>query len=236
MRCRHALGGLPGLKLHHGTLNAILMPIVVRFNAATVGDKLDRLKAAMGLPQGADLADELDRLNRDIGIPAGLAELGVDGGDVPMAGRARARRPLDADQPAHADCGGLSRPPERGDALAEGQWREIHSRAALSAAAISTRVISLASSSRCCAAILSPRSGGDVEPLMRFDRGRSVPRARSSRQGPARRSLCGISATRTRMRLKAHLTAFPFWPTVSVRLLARAIFGPQTQPSVNGEA
>ena len=73
----HALGGLPGLTLHHGTLNAILMPIVVRFNAGHVGDKLERLKAAMGLPQGADLADELDRLNRDIGIPAGLAELGV---------------------------------------------------------------------------------------------------------------------------------------------------------------
>ena len=30
----HALGGLQDLKLHHGTLNAILMPPVVRFNAA----------------------------------------------------------------------------------------------------------------------------------------------------------------------------------------------------------
>ncbi len=29
----HALGGLPDVKLHHGTLNAILMPGVVRFNA-----------------------------------------------------------------------------------------------------------------------------------------------------------------------------------------------------------
>ena len=29
----HALGGLKDLKLHHGTLNAILMPLVVRFNA-----------------------------------------------------------------------------------------------------------------------------------------------------------------------------------------------------------
>ncbi len=28
----HALGGLQELKLHHGTLNAILMPAVVRFN------------------------------------------------------------------------------------------------------------------------------------------------------------------------------------------------------------
>ncbi len=73
----HALGGLPDLKLHHGTLNAILMPGVVRFNAGHVGDKLDRLKAAMGLPRTADLADELDGLNRALGIPKGLAELGV---------------------------------------------------------------------------------------------------------------------------------------------------------------
>jgi 4-hydroxybutyrate dehydrogenase len=73
----HALGGLAGLKLHHGTLNAILMPGVVRFNAGHVGDKLDRLKAAMGLAGTADLADELDRLNRQLDIPSGLGALGV---------------------------------------------------------------------------------------------------------------------------------------------------------------
>ena len=73
----HALGGLPGLKLHHGTLNAILMPIVLRFNAAHVGGKLKRLKAAMELPAGADLADELDTLNRRLKIPRGLGALGV---------------------------------------------------------------------------------------------------------------------------------------------------------------
>ena len=73
----HALGGLADLKLHHGTLNAILMPGVVRFNQGQVGDKLDRLKAAMGLSAAADLADELDRFNRRLGIPLGLAALGV---------------------------------------------------------------------------------------------------------------------------------------------------------------
>lgn len=73
----HALGGLKEPKLHHGTLNAILMPLVVAFNAPNVGDKLDRLIAAMGLPSGADLADELTNLNQRLGIPENLSVLGV---------------------------------------------------------------------------------------------------------------------------------------------------------------
>src|SRR5262249_12494309 len=64
----HRLGGLSAPSLHHGTLNAILLPPVLRFNAAHVGDKIDRLKAAMGLAPTADLADAVDRLNRRLDI------------------------------------------------------------------------------------------------------------------------------------------------------------------------
>ena len=60
----HALGGLSHLKLHHGTLNAILMPAVIRFNADHVGEKLARLNTAMGLAFATDLAGELTELNR----------------------------------------------------------------------------------------------------------------------------------------------------------------------------
>jgi hypothetical protein len=73
----HPLGALPDLKLHHGTLNAVLLPAVLRFNRPNVGDKYARLAAAMGLPAGADVADAVAKLNARIGLPPGLKAMGV---------------------------------------------------------------------------------------------------------------------------------------------------------------
>jgi 4-hydroxybutyrate dehydrogenase len=73
----HALGGLPALKLHHGTLNAILMPLVMRFNAPAVPDKIGRLRDALGLGADEDVAGWLDGLNRRLRIPLSLGALGV---------------------------------------------------------------------------------------------------------------------------------------------------------------
>lgn len=73
----HAAGRLPELKLHHGTLNAVILPTILRFNAGTAPEKYERLAEAMALRRGADLADAVASRNRALGLPGGLAEIGV---------------------------------------------------------------------------------------------------------------------------------------------------------------
>jgi alcohol dehydrogenase class IV len=74
----HALGGLKEAKLHHGTLNAILMPTVLRWNVEVeaVARKVGYLERLAGL-EHTTLADALDVLNRSLGITPRLSELGV---------------------------------------------------------------------------------------------------------------------------------------------------------------
>jgi alcohol dehydrogenase class IV len=78
----HALGGLAP-RLHHGTLNAVFLPAVIRFNAEAASvqreGRIARLAQAMGLAVGtADgVADAITALNARLGLPAGLAAMGV---------------------------------------------------------------------------------------------------------------------------------------------------------------
>ncbi|MBB5696391.1 iron-containing alcohol dehydrogenase [Muricoccus pecuniae] len=73
----HALGAIKEPSFHHGTLNAVLMPAVLRANAPHVGTKMERLKAAIGLAAADDLPAALEALNAQLGLPATLAEMGV---------------------------------------------------------------------------------------------------------------------------------------------------------------
>ena len=73
----HALGANQELRLHHGTLNAVLLPAVLRFNQDCVGNKYSRIARAMGQDESIDLADEIEKLNQTIGIPNNLKEMGV---------------------------------------------------------------------------------------------------------------------------------------------------------------
>ncbi|MES2973726.1 MAG: iron-containing alcohol dehydrogenase [Pseudomonadota bacterium] len=79
----HALGAIKEPSLHHGTLNAVLLPPVLRANRPHTQDKFERLLAAMGLPADGDLPGEIERLNARLGIPATLSAMGVTAAMVP---------------------------------------------------------------------------------------------------------------------------------------------------------
>ena len=77
----HSLGGVDP-RLHHGTLNAMFLPAVVRFNAQAESvqkaHRLDRMARAMGLQSGGDIADAIADMNARLGLPTGLAAMGVE--------------------------------------------------------------------------------------------------------------------------------------------------------------
>jgi 4-hydroxybutyrate dehydrogenase len=80
----HSLGGV-NPRLHHGTLNALFLPAVVRFNALAPSiqheQRLQRMAQAMGLPGcdslGTEVAAAITAMNARLGLPTGLAALGV---------------------------------------------------------------------------------------------------------------------------------------------------------------
>ncbi len=79
----HAAGRLKEKKLHHGTLNAIFLPHLLRFNEGAAPEKYERLRFAMGLSANADLGDAIAKLNDDLGVPSTLSAIGVESSDGP---------------------------------------------------------------------------------------------------------------------------------------------------------
>ncbi len=76
----HSLGGIDP-RLHHGTLNAMFLPAVIRFNAAAESvqkeQRLQRMAHAMGLASAGDIPDAIKAMNARLGLPEGLAAMGV---------------------------------------------------------------------------------------------------------------------------------------------------------------
>ena len=76
----HSLGGVDP-RLHHGTLNAMFLPAVIRFNAAAESiqkeQRLQRMAHAMGLASSSDIPDAIKDMNARLDLPSGLAAMGV---------------------------------------------------------------------------------------------------------------------------------------------------------------
>jgi len=73
----HPLGGLKQVSLHHGTLNAVLLPYVLEFNEGHSGIKYKAIRQRLGLEPGADLPHYFRALNKRLSMPSTLAEMGV---------------------------------------------------------------------------------------------------------------------------------------------------------------
>ncbi len=67
------------LNTHHGLTNAVVMPYVLSWNRAALGEKMQRLAAYLSLPQHSfnGVLDWILELRNNIGVPDTLAELGV---------------------------------------------------------------------------------------------------------------------------------------------------------------
>jgi alcohol dehydrogenase class IV len=82
----HPTGGLKGHRLHHGTLNAVYLPAVLRFNAPAVGEKYRKVAEVLGLPEregtAEGVANAVAALNERLAIPKGLGAMGLTQAEI----------------------------------------------------------------------------------------------------------------------------------------------------------
>jgi hypothetical protein len=83
----HPLGGLKEPSLHHGTLNAVLLPAVLRFNAPAAPEKYRTLRRVLGLADDASLPDFFAALIGRLGLPTNLRAMGVPASCLPAIAR-----------------------------------------------------------------------------------------------------------------------------------------------------
>lgn len=89
----HAIGARYGSE--NGTINAIVLPQVLEFNAQASGAGLAKVAEALGLPPGSSEAQRIDatvqavrKLFQTLGVPGSLREVGVPEADLPEIARA----------------------------------------------------------------------------------------------------------------------------------------------------
>ena len=77
----HPVGAVYGT--HHGTTNAVVMPMVLEFNRAAIEAKIDKAAAYLGIDGGfAGFHDQVMELRARLNIPANLSAMGVQFADL----------------------------------------------------------------------------------------------------------------------------------------------------------
>ncbi|MCE8053394.1 iron-containing alcohol dehydrogenase [Halomonas daqingensis] len=100
----HPLGAL--YDAHHGTLNAVLMPYVLRANERAIGEPMVRLGRYLNLdqPGTAAVIKWVLGLRERLGIPHTLAELGIDTRQADKVGRMAVADPSSGTNPVAFDA------------------------------------------------------------------------------------------------------------------------------------
>ena len=79
----HPIGAV--YNTHHGTTNAVVMPMVLEFNRPAIEDRIERAAAYLGINGGfAGFHDAIMELRAKLAIPANLSAMGVQFGDLDM--------------------------------------------------------------------------------------------------------------------------------------------------------
>ncbi len=73
----HPVGAVYGT--HHGTTNAVVMPMVLDFNRPAIEERLTRAAAYLGIDGGfAGFHAQVMELRAELAIPANLSAMGVE--------------------------------------------------------------------------------------------------------------------------------------------------------------
>ena len=79
----HPIGAV--YNTHHGTTNAVVMPMVLEFNRSAIEDRIERAAAYLGFDGGfAGFHDQIMELRTLLSIPENLSAMGVQFGDLDM--------------------------------------------------------------------------------------------------------------------------------------------------------
>lgn len=84
----HAIGSLVRAPVDHGAVNAVLLPLVLAFNAPAVADRFEEIRCDFGLRSGADIGLAMATLRSRIGLPSKLRALGLEAVDLDRAAAA----------------------------------------------------------------------------------------------------------------------------------------------------
>ncbi|SDL95716.1 hypothetical protein SAMN05661010_02977 [Modicisalibacter muralis] len=100
----HPLGAL--YDAHHGTLNAILMPYVLRANECTIGEPMVRLGRYLDLrqPGTGSVIDWVLDMRERLGIPHTLSELNIDATQADKVGQMAVVDPSSGSNPIAFDA------------------------------------------------------------------------------------------------------------------------------------